>query len=245
MATVGPQKPVTQAVRSSRSQRPKVAIIIPAFNEEGRIARVMRAACTSKLGDEVIVVSDGSWDRTAEVAKRVGGARVIDLKQNVGKGGAMAAGVEATDAAIIAFIDADLDGLRPEHIDRIIRPLLDDSCEMCIGVFRGGKFWSDTAQRITPYISGQRAMKRWLFKGVPYMTELRMGVEVTINSHAKRVRARVLRVVLHGVSNCHKERKLGIVKGMQARAKMYQEILHAKVKVQQKRRRQDRNWHWR
>ena len=60
-------------------------------------------------------------------------------------------------------MDADLSGLKPEHVDQIIRPLLENRCDMCIGVFRGGKFWSDTAQRISPYISGQRAMKRDLF----------------------------------------------------------------------------------
>ena len=47
------------------------------------------------------------------------------------------------------------------HIDQIIQPVLADRCEVCIGIFRGGKFWSDTAQKFAPYISGQRAMKRW------------------------------------------------------------------------------------
>lgn len=213
-----------------------VAIVIPAYNEEQRITTVLRAALASKLADEVIVVSDASRDRTAEVARRFDGVRVIELPFNMGKGGAMSAGVAATQADVLVFVDADLRGLRGEHIDQILRPLLDDQCDMCIGVFRGGKFWSDTAQRISPYISGQRAMKRTLFESIPFLGDLRMGVEVTINTYAKRARARIVRVVLRGVSNTHKERKLGLVKGTAARAKMYKEIARAMMRMRRRRK---------
>ncbi len=212
-----------------------VAIIIPAYNEEQRISTVLRAATASLLADEVIVVSDASRDRTVEVARRTKGVLVLELPFNMGKGGAMSAGVAATEADIIVFVDADLRGLRGEHIDQILRPILDDQCDMCIGVFRGGKFWSDTAQRMAPYISGQRAMRRSLFESIPFMGEIRMGVEVTINTYAKRARARVLRVVLRGVSNTHKERKMGLVKGTAARAKMYKEIARAMMRMRRRR----------
>jgi glycosyltransferase involved in cell wall biosynthesis len=216
--------------------KPKVAIIIPAYNEEGRIAKVIRAALASSLASEVIVVSDGSLDGTARVARMVQGVRVIDLPYNHGKGGAMAEGVRGTRAPYVAFVDADLDGLEGRHIDDIIRPLLQHQCDMCVGIFRGGKVWSDTAQRVSPYLSGQRAMRRELFESIPYIDELRMGVEVALNQAAKRRKARVLRVVLQGVSNCHKEQKLGLVKGLQARGKMYTEIAEAMVKTRKRKR---------
>ena len=229
------------------ASKPKVAVVIPAYNEEERISGVLRAVCGSKLPDEIIVVGDGCTDNTAAVASRFNGVRVLDLPINVGKGGAMAAGVKATDAEIITFVDADLDGLDPNHIDSIIQPLLYNQCEMCIGVFRGGKFWSDAAQMITPYYSGQRAMQRRLFLGIPNIHEARMGVEIALNEHAKRVGARVLRVVLHGVSNCHKEQKMGIAKGIQARKQMFQEMIEAKKRAMKRRRRdrwRDRTGAW-
>jgi len=213
---------------------PKVAVIIPAYNEEQRIGNVLRAVTRAKIPQEVIVVSDASHDRTAYVARTYPGVRVLELPFNSGKGGAMAAGANATDAEVLAFVDADLSGLRPEHVDGIIRPLLENRCDMCIGVFRGGKFWSDTAQRISPYISGQRALKRGLFEKIPFMTEIRMGVEVTINTYAKRNKAKVIRVVLRGVSNTYKERKLGLMKGAAARAKMWAEIGRAIVRMRRK-----------
>jgi glycosyltransferase involved in cell wall biosynthesis len=212
----------------------QVAVIIPAFNEEARIANVLRAVTRAKLPHEIIVVSDASQDRTATVARGFPGVRVLELPFNTGKGGAMAAGARATDAQVIAFVDADLSGLRPDHVDLIIRPLLDSRCDMCIGVFRGGKFWSDTAQRISPYISGQRAMSRQLFEKIPFLADLRMGVEVTINTYAKRNKAKVSRVVLRGVSNTYKEQKLGLMKGAAARAKMYAEIGRAMVKMRRR-----------
>jgi len=213
----------------------KTAAIVPAYNEEARIAGVLKAVTSASLIDEVIVVSDASYDRTAEIARSINGVKVIELPFNMGKGGAMAAGVAATKAPIIAFVDADLLGFRAEHLDAIIKPILDGTCDMCIGVFRGGKFWSDTAQRISPYISGQRALKRELFESIPYLAELRMGIEVTLNTYAKRQKARVARVVLRGVSNTHKEHKLGFVKGAAARAKMYTEIGRAMVRMRRRR----------
>lgn len=227
----------------AEAEHRRVAIIIPAKDEETRIANVLQAACGAKLPTEIIVVSDGSMDKTADVARRFPKVRVIELPYNMGKGAAMAEGVRATHAPIVAFIDADLLGLLPEHVDRIIRPLLGGQCEMCVGVFRGGKVWSDTAQRITPYLSGQRAMRRELFESIPYLGELRMGVEYALNNAAKRRKARVLRVVLRGVSNCHKEEKMGLVKGTAARLRMYSEIGQAMVKTRRRRRRPPRrNW---
>lgn len=212
----------------------KVAVIIPAYNEEQRIGTVLRAVIQSRLVDEIIVVSDASQDRTAAMARQHKGVRVLELPFNSGKGGAMAAGAAATDAGIIAFVDADLEGLKGEHVDQIILPIQKGICDMCIGVFRGGKFWSDTAQRISPYISGQRAMKRELFDAIPFLSEIRMGVEVTINTYAKRAKARVMRTVLRGVSNTHKEQKMGLVKGVAARTKMYAEIVRAVRRLNRK-----------
>lgn len=218
----------------------KVATIIPAYNEGERLSRVLDAVCSAKLAGEIIVVSDASTDDTVSVARRYPGVRVIELPFNMGKAGAMCAGVSATTAQVVTFVDADLIGLRADHVDQIIRPVIGNGCDMCIGVFRGGKFWSDTAQRISPYISGQRAMRRSLFDSIPHLSDIRMGVEVSINTFAKRQKARILRVILPGVSNTAKEEKLGFMKGTAARAKMYKEIAHAMVRY--RRRKRSRDW---
>lgn len=214
---------VTEATPTS------VAIIIPAYNEGCRISQVLLAAQDSRLASEIIVVSDGSDDDTADVARRFE-VQVIELSANLGKGGAMAMGVAHTNASIFAFVDADLIGLQGEHIDQIIRPILSGQCDMCVGIFRGGKVFSDAAQFITPFLSGQRAIKRELFLSVPQIADLRFGVEMAITETAKRRRAKVMRVTLAGVSNSFKEKKMGLVKGIAARTKMYGEITQVMIK---------------
>jgi glycosyltransferase involved in cell wall biosynthesis len=214
----------------SEDRSKKVAVIIPAHNEASRIDKVLRAVISSTLVAEVIVVDDGSSDGTSEVASRCPNVTVITLPKNMGKAGAMAEGVKRTDAPILAFVDADLGGLRSDHLDRIITPVMRDQCDMCVGIFKGGKVWSDAAQRVSPYLSGQRALKRELFEAVPYVQDLGLGIEVALNKAAKRRHARILRVVLRGVSNTHKEMKVGIVKGVGGRLKMFGEISKAFVK---------------
>ncbi len=222
----------------------KVAVIIPAYNEAERIARVLQAVTKARLVNEVIVVSDGSRDATAKVARAFPKVQVIEFLYNRGKGAALYKGMKATDADVLAFVDADLIGLTSEHVDQIILPVLEKKAGMCIGVFRGGKFWSNTAQRISPYISGQRALNRSLLESIPYMEELRMGVEVAINTWAKRLKVPVAHVVLRGVSNTFKEKKMGVVKGAAARARMYAEIGRAIVRTHRKQKVKRRHTYW-
>ena len=223
-----------------------VAVIIPAKNEEARIAGVLRAAIGCRLATEVIVVDDGSDDRTSSVASKFPNVRVVRLPVNRGKAAAMCEGAKATKAGILAFVDADLGGLRSEHLDRIIAPLLADECEMCVGIFRGGKVLSSAAQGVAPYLSGQRAVKRELFEAVPNVADLGLGVEVALNRTAKKRKARIMRVKLHGVSNCYKEKKLGLVEGTKARLQMWGEISQAMRKNPKRRRLfHDRYGRWR
>ena len=204
----------------------------------------MQAVLDAKLPSEVIVVSDGSRDRTAEVARGFAGVAVIDLEVNGGKAAAMLAGVRATTASIVLFVDADLEGLQGFHVDRIVLPVLAGDCDMCVGIFRGGAKWSDAAMKVSPAFSGQRALRRELFEAVANVEDLGMGIEVALNAVAKRRHARVMRVVLHGVSNAHKEKKLGVTKGLAARARMYVQITEALVNKDQRRKRLRKRRKW-
>jgi dolichyl-phosphate beta-glucosyltransferase len=91
-----------------------LSVVVPAYDEEERIGPSL-AAIGSYLGSkpfssEVIVVDDGSGDRTAEVAAAARGipSRVIRLERNRGKGRAVREGVLAAAGEVILFSDADL-----------------------------------------------------------------------------------------------------------------------------------------
>ena len=131
----------------------RVAVIIPAFNEEARIGAVLRVAASTPLVSEVIVVDDGSSDKTASVARRFN-VRTETLPRNVGKGGAMLHGALcATGADVIVFLDADLIGLHPEHIEALAYPVVSGESSMAIGQFVGGRGVTDLAQFLVKCIS--------------------------------------------------------------------------------------------
>ena len=65
----------------------------------------------------------------------------------------MVAGVEATDADVLLFLDADLIGLRTDHVEEMVRPIRSGSAEMVVGKFRGGRRLTDWSQLIAPNIS--------------------------------------------------------------------------------------------
>lgn len=200
-----------------------VAVIIPAYNEAARIGRVISAAKEARLVSEIIVVSDGSTDGTAEAARSLG-VRVVELEMNKGKGGAMKAGLAVTDAEVVAFIDADLVGLTPHHVDDLVRPVVSGEADATLGVFAGGRSCTTLAQKLTPGLSGQRAVKAALVRELS-MEDARFGVEVLLNRHLASRGAKVKRVVLHGVSQVMKEEKRGRLEGFRARLRMYWEIV--------------------
>ena len=81
------------------------------------------------------------------------------------------------------------------------------------------------AQRMTPQLSGQRALRRRSLLEVPGLGSSRYGVEVAITRHAIRSGWRFIDVPLPGVSQVMKEEKRGLLRGLATRARMYGEIL--------------------
>lgn len=204
----------------------KVAAIIPAYNEERTVADVVTAVKGADVADEVIVVDDGSSDRTAEEARRAG-ARVVSLPRNVGKGGAMKAGANHTSAEVLLFVDADLTGLTRAHLVALVEPVVSERCDMTVGLFDEGRFATDMAQKLAPSLSGQRAVRRSLIDNIPKLEETGYGVERVISKYAEREGIRVEWVVLKNVAQITKEEKIGFRKGFRARLKMYWEIIRS------------------
>jgi hyaluronan synthase len=94
---------------------PKVAIVMPAFNEEAAIAQSLRSLLAldyPKHKLQIVAIDDGSSDGTLRELNTVaahadGRVEVIAFPENRGKRAAMAAGIRATDAEIVAFVDSD------------------------------------------------------------------------------------------------------------------------------------------
>ncbi|MDX2066052.1 MAG: glycosyltransferase [Fimbriimonadaceae bacterium] len=207
-------------------ERLRSVAILPAYNEASRIQPVLHAVRQSGRFDRITVVCDGCEDHTAQAARTVVGVEVIELPVNRGKAAAMAIGLQLDSAELVTFIDADLRGLRAEHLHQLVEPVASGQCDMTVGVFRGGHLWSDAAHHVAPFLSGQRTLRRELFERIGAVDSMRMGVEVALNEAARRGAARVQHVRLRGISNCHKEQKLGLRRGVMERLRMYREIAH-------------------
>lgn len=209
----------------------RACAVVPAYNEETRLAGVLNPLLEATLVGDVIVVDDGSADGTAAVARRIRDAnprvRLVELPENLGKGGAMRRGAVIAEAETILFLDADLIGLRPEQVDDLVRPVLEDRADMTLGVFRGGRGFTDLSHFLVAWISGQRALRREAFLAIPGIDGSRAGVETAITRHARAHCWRVAPVVMPGVTHTMKEEKLGFLPGARARLRMYREIARA------------------
>ena len=101
-----------------------ITILIPAFNEEKNIALVIKDTLklSKKYPLEVIVVDDGSTDKTAIVAKVSGATKVISHKKNMGKGAAVKTGINHAQGDFIIQIDSDYQ-FKPSEIPNFIQAL--------------------------------------------------------------------------------------------------------------------------
>ncbi len=162
-----------------------LSVVIPAYNEEGGIADIMdrvlsvRAALAEVGVDglELIVVDDGSKDRTTEIVAARSDVRLIRHRTNGGYGAALKTGFSAAQGELIGFMDAD-GTYPPEYYPALCKAALEQDADIVIGsrmagaesqmpaVRRLGNMIFArlvsliSAQRITDSASGMRVFKR-------------------------------------------------------------------------------------
>lgn len=117
-----------------------VSIIVPVFNEEetiGKLLAQIESLQHSFPMTEVIVVDDGSEDRTAEIVKEFPFAKCLRHNHNRGKGAALRSGFEIAGGDILAIQDADLE-YSPFDIPNLAKPIMDDKFDVVFGSRFGG-----------------------------------------------------------------------------------------------------------
>ena len=208
-----------------------VSVVVPAYNEASRISAVLAPLVDCSSVDEVIVVDDGSDDGTAEVAQRFFNVQVISLPENRGKAAALDKGVRQARNEILLFLDADLVGLRKEHVQRLIEVYREQQADMVVGVFSNGRMNTDIAQKINPFASGQRVLSRDLWqRAKENVEEMDYGIEIALSKLAAKEGWRREKVKLDGVTHILKEKKRGFTKGVIDRLKMYGDMIKWLVK---------------
>lgn len=115
----------------------RLSIIIPAFNEQETILRVLERINDQTIDDvsfQIIVVDDGSTDKTAEIVDANNDLYSIFIRQkpNQGKGAAVKAGLEAARGEYVLFQDADLE-YDPAEYERLLIPVLQFQADIVMG----------------------------------------------------------------------------------------------------------------
>ena len=216
----------------------KVGVIIPAWNEERDIRVVLDTLGSIEWLDQVVVVDDGSSDSTLSVAQDCAGnfPRMVVKHSpvNQGKGSAMLAGIRElpSDVDTVVFLDADLIGLTENHLEILISPVKNQTCDMSVAIFKEGYWRTDLSQRFAPNLNGQRCLPRQAAENalIP-LAESGYGVEIGLTLFARQKNWRIKYVGWTGMTHDMKEHKLGGVEGYRVRAMMYRQILVAWVRA--------------
>lgn len=123
----------------NKNSSPTLSIIIPAFNEEKTIGKVLERLLAVKftgITKELVVVDDGSSDKTARIVKEKGkkikNLHFIQHEKNKGKGAAVRTGIENAKGDILIIQDADLE-YDPQDIPRLIEPILKKKYKVVYG----------------------------------------------------------------------------------------------------------------
>ena len=162
------------------SEEKKVLIIIPAYNEEENIGRVVRQMIDMAPQYDYLVVNDGSSDGTIDICRRENFS-YLDLPINMGIGGAVQAGyVYAEKNGYDIAVQMDGDGQHDiAYLDRLLDPILKNEADIAIGSrfiekegfqstagrrmginILSGLIWITTGKKIMDVTSGYRAVNR-------------------------------------------------------------------------------------
>ena len=201
--------------------------VIAAFNEEKTLAEVLGALVRSPLIDEIIVVSDGSTDRTVDIARSFENVTTIALRENRGKGYAMRVGVDYASHDVLFFVDGDMFNVTDQHIEALVLPVLRGETDMNIGVRHRGPIrnFFHLQMKVGPVLSGIRVMQRKVFETVPSRYQERFKIEAALNFFCSMAGFRQRQTVIHGLGHVIKESKRGLLDGLTSRWDMTREVI--------------------
>lgn len=173
----------------------KISVIIPTYNEEKNVGRVLEVVTRSSLIDEVIVVDNASTDKTGEEVKGFKGLKILVNSENKGIGYSYVRGAKAAGNPLLLFCDADLTGLEEKHLQQLIGPVAGGEVLMTVGVqerlhFMNRFEWyrklgidNKTRGEFTESLGGERCLWKKDFLKIKGLEKAGYGTVQTISNY--------------------------------------------------------------
>lgn len=178
----------------------KVSIIIPAFNEEENIEKVIEVSKRYKNTDQIIVVNNNSIDNTAELARKAG-AQVIDCTEQ-GKGFAMKKGLDQAKNEIIVYLDADILQYRDDVVEILVNPIVKNKAEFVKSTWKrvtGGNVTKIAIQPLLKLLypdmynfseplSGMISCKKEILKQIEFEPDYGVDIGIVLDLYEKNIK---------------------------------------------------------
>ena len=178
----------------------RVSVVIPAFNEEKSIAHVIDTVKKVSNITEIIVVDDGSEDKTYELASQYDDVILLKHNKNKGKGSAMKTGLKKVSNDIVLFLDADLSEINQYQVEAIIQPIIDDQADITKTKFKreAGRVTELTAKPLLQFffpelnfdqpLSGQFAAIKSFLDAIDLEHDYGVDIGIVLDADAQGMR---------------------------------------------------------
>ena len=176
-----------------------VSVVIPAFNEEKSIKHVIDTVIQVKSITEIIVVDDGSTDKTYDIVSKED-VVLIKHKINKGKGSAMKTGLKKVTNNIVLFLDADLSEINKKQVESIIRPIIKGNADITKTKFKreAGRVTELTAKPLLQFffpelsfeqpLSGQFAATKNFLDTIDLEKDYGVDIGIVLDADARGMR---------------------------------------------------------
>lgn len=178
--------------------------IIPVYNEEKTVKEMVQTVLKSKLFAQVIVVNDGSTDKSGKILKSFGKKIIlINFSRNQGKSKALVAGVKKARSELVVFLDGDAVNLNKKHLLALVAPFKNKKTKVIIG-------YPKNVRKSLTFLMGERVYFRQDL--LPYLKRMRIckfGIELFLEELGRKKKWQTKHVALVGLHKLLKFDKTG------------------------------------
>jgi glycosyltransferase involved in cell wall biosynthesis len=206
-----------------------ISCVIPAYNEEKNISKVLEVVTTYNNFFEIIIIDDASKDNTYKIIKKFqkqnNKIKIIKNKINLGKSGSIKKGIYKSKGTIIVMLDADLVNLTHKNINSLIEPIITKKANQTILDRAGDRIpiwgWTNCAK----YFGGERSLLKKDFLDAKISSDGGYLLEINLNLHFIHREKIIQTIFCNNLYTIHQYNKVSKIQGIKNYLKMSKQIV--------------------